>query len=95
MPHVHARSVQVVLAVRNPNLFRTMQLDECRVTALEEATGLKLGSGSQGPILVPPMRTTQLSLPLRDIGGGLPRGEQRRLAEVFLRHKVSLSWSQH
>lgn len=83
-------TLQLVFAVRNPNLFRTMQLESCRITVLEQATGLKLGSGNQGPFLLPKMHTTQLTMPLRDIGGGLPREEQRRLAELFLRHKALL-----
>jgi len=89
MPRLSS-TLQLVLSVRNRNLLRSMMLEACRVHVLEEATGLKLGASSHGTMFVPPMRSLQLNLAIKEFGGSLPPPEQRRLAELFLRHKALL-----
>jgi len=83
-------TLQLVLSVRNSNLFSSMLLEECAVTVFEAATGQKLGVAKHGRLHVEPRQTMQVNLALVQAGSGLPPPQQRRLAEVFLRHKALL-----
>lgn len=82
-PRVSA-AMQLVLSVKNNNLFRAMLLESCKLTLFEEGTGLKLGSASQGSLVMPAFTTTQVSVVLQDMAANLPADEQRRLAKLFL-----------
>jgi len=89
-PRVSA-AMQLVLQVRNSNLFRGLVLESCKLTAFEAATGLKLASNvHERPMLVSPRNSVQVTVPLTSVGGSLPDVEQRRLAALFLGEKALL-----
>jgi len=83
-------TLQLVLSVRNSNLFGSMLLEECKVVVYDEATGFKLGTATHGALYIEPMRSLQVNLAVKQAGGSLPPPEQRRLVEAFLRHKALL-----
>eukprot|EP00965_Chrysotila_dentata_P202892 6181381-Pleurochrysis_carterae.AAC.1 len=57
-------TLQLVLSVRNSNLFSSMLLEECAVTVFEAATGQKLGVAKHGRLHVEPRQTMQEPRPL-------------------------------
>ena len=59
-PRVSA-ALQLVLSVRNGNLLRSMLLEQCKLTAYETETGLKLGSTQQGSLVISPLSTTKVT----------------------------------
>ena len=88
-PKVSA-AVQLVLKLRNSNMMRSMLLEQCKVTAFDDETGLKLGSAQQGSLVLSPFSTTQVTVSLNQLAGALPPPEQRRLAAAFLAKKALL-----
>ena len=87
-PRVSA-AMQLVLQLKNPNLLRSMLLEQCKLTAYD-ATGLKLGSALQTSLVLSPFSSTQVTVRLNDMGKGLPLPESRRLAASFLAEKALL-----
>ena len=81
-------SVQLALTLTNADWLRPAVLDECKVVVYEEATNLRLGAATHGPIHVGARSKVAVSLALKGFGASLPRDEQRRLSELFLRHKA-------
>jgi hypothetical protein len=54
----------------------------------EADTGLKLGTANQGRLFLNPFSTVRMTLAIKDFGASLPQSEQRRIADLFLRHKA-------
>ena len=88
-PRVSA-AIQLVLSVKNANMLRAMLLEQCKVTAYDDETGLKLGTAQQNSLVLQPFSTTQVTVTLNQLGGGLPVEEQRSLAATFLSKKALL-----
>eukprot|EP00908_Phaeocystis_cordata_P026892 Transcript_942.p1 GENE.Transcript_942~~Transcript_942.p1 ORF type:complete len:285 (-),score=111.19 Transcript_942:1117-1971(-) len=88
-PHVSA-AVQLVLSVRNSNLLRALLLDGLTLSVYEAETGLKLGSATQGALMIGAMTNTQVTLAVTRLGTALPPPQQQRLASSFLSHKALL-----
>ena len=82
-PKVSA-AVQFVVSLKNGNMLRSMLLEQCKLTAFETETGLKLGSVHQGSLVLSPFSSTQVTVSLQGLASGLPPPEQRRLAALFL-----------
>ena len=80
-PRVSA-ALQLVLSLRNSNMLQSMLLEQCKLTAYEDETGVKLGSTQQGPLVLSPLSTMQLTVALNSLAGSLPQPEQRRLASA-------------
>ena len=80
-PRVSA-ALQLVLSLRNSNMLQSMLLEQCKLTAYEDETGAKLGSTQQGPLVLSPLSTMQLTVALNSLAGSLPQPEQRRLASA-------------
>ena len=78
-PRVSA-ALQLVLSLSNTNMLRPMLLEQCKVTAYEDETGLNLGSAQQGLLILSPLSTTQVTVALNSLAGSLSPLEQRRLA---------------
>jgi hypothetical protein len=88
-PKVSA-AIQLVLTVQNGNMLRSMLLEQCKLTAYEAETGLKLGSVQQGSLVVSPFSSTSVTVSLQGLAGNLPPPEQKRLASAFLAKKALL-----
>jgi len=86
-PRVSA-ALSLVLSLKNTNMLRSMLLEECKFTAFELDTGLKLGSVQQGALVLSPLTSTSVTLSLNGLASSLPPPEQRRLAAAFLATKV-------
>jgi len=86
-PKVSA-ALQLVLNIKNSNLLRSMLLEQCKLTAFEDSTGLKLGSTQQNSLVLTPFSSTKVTVTLQQLAGGLPQPEQRRLAADFLGKKA-------
>ena len=86
-PKVSA-ALQLVLNLRNGNLLRSMLLEQCKLTAYEATTGLKLGSAQQGSLVLTPFTSTKVTVSLQQLAASLPQPDQRRLAAEFLGKKA-------
>lgn len=81
-------TVQVGFDVRNRNPLRQLILEEAKLEVFEAETGLKLGTAQQGRLFLNPFSTLRMTLAIKDFGSSLPQPEQRRIADLFLRHKA-------
>jgi hypothetical protein len=78
-PKVSA-ALQLVLSIKNTNMLRSMLLEQCKLTAYDAETGLKLGSTQQGSVVLSPFSTTSATISLQGLANSLPQPEQRRCA---------------